>query len=87
MGYNPWGHKRVSHDLVTNRSLRECASLVVQLVKNPPTVQQIWVPSSGREDPLEKEKAIHSSVPVWKIPRTEETGGLQSMGSERVGHD
>ena len=43
--------------------------------------------SLGREDPLEKETAIHSSTLAWKIPRTEEPGGLQSMGSQRVGHD
>ena len=41
----------------------------------------------GREDPLEKEIAIHSSILAWKIPWTEEPGGLQSMGSQRVGHD
>ena len=41
----------------------------------------------GREDPLEKEMATHSSILAWRIPRTEEPGGLQSMGSQRVGHD
>ena len=45
------------------------------------------VPSLGCEDPLEKEMATHSSILAWKIPRTEEPGGLQSMGSLRVGHD
>ena len=44
-------------------------------------------PSLGREDPLEKEMATHSSIPAWRIPWTEEPGGLQSMGSHRVGHD
>jgi len=53
---------------------------VAQSVKNLPAVQETWVPSLGWEDPLEKEMAIHSSIPVWKIPWTEETGGLQSMG-------
>ena len=44
-------------------------------------------PSQGREDPLEKEMATHSSILAWKIPRTEKSGGLQSMGLQRVGHD
>ena len=46
-----------------------------------------FVPSLGQEDPLEKEMAIHSSTVAWKIPWTEEPGRLQSMGSQRVGHD
>ena len=59
-------------------------------VKNPPVMQEsqeTWVRSLGREDPLEKEMATHSSVLAWENPRTEEPGGLQSMGSQRVGHD
>ena len=56
-------------------------------VKHLPTRQETWVQSLGREDPLEKEMAIHSSTLAWKIPRTEKPGGLQSMGSLRVGHD
>ena len=63
------------------------ASLVVQLVKNLPAVQETWVQSLGWEDPLEKEMATHSSILAWKISWTEEPGGLQSMGSQRVGHD
>ena len=63
------------------------ASLVAQLVKNLPAVQETQVRSLGREDPLEKEMATHSSILAWKIPWTEETGGLQSTGSQRVGHD
>ena len=51
-------------------------------VKNPPAVQETWVRSLGREDPLEKEMATHSSIPAWKIPWTEEPGSLQSMGSQ-----
>ena len=62
------------------------ASLVAQLVKNPPAMQETWVRSLGQEDPLEKEMAIHSSILVWIIPRTEEPCGLKSMGSQRVGH-
>ena len=61
------------------------ASLIAQMVKNLPAVQETWVQSLGQEDPLEKEMATHSRILTWKIPRTEEPGGLQSMGSQRVG--
>ena len=61
--------------------------LVVQSVKNLPVVQETQVWSLGQEDPLEKEMATHSSILTWKIPWTEEPGGLQSMGSQRVRHD
>ena len=57
------------------------------MVKNLPAVQETWVPSLGREDPLEKGIATLSSVLAWRIPWTEEPGGLQAMGSQRVGHD
>ena len=60
------------------------ASLVAQLVKNPSAVQETWVWSLGGADPLEKEMATHSSILVWRIPRTEEPGGLQSMGSQEL---
>ena len=63
------------------------ASLVAQSVKDLPAVQETWVRSLGWEDPLEKEMATHSSILAWKISWTEEPGGLQSMGSQRVGHD
>ena len=63
------------------------ASLVAQSVKNLPAVQETWVRSPGREDPLEKEMVTHSSILAWKISGTKEPGGLQSMGSQRVGHD
>ena len=62
------------------------ASLVAQMVKNLPAVQETWVCSLGQEDPLEKGMATHSSVLAWKIPWTEEPDGLQSMGSQGVGH-
>ena len=62
-------------------------SLVAQTVKHQSTMRETWVWSLGREDPLEKEMAIHSGTIAWKIPWTEETGRLQSMGSQRVGHD
>ena len=63
------------------------ASLVAQLVKNPPAMWETWVPSLDWEDPLEKGKATHSSILTWRIPWTEEPGRLQSMESQRVGHD
>ena len=57
------------------------------MVKRLPTMWETGVRSLGREDPLEKEMATHSSTLAWKIPWTEEPGRLQSMGSQRVGHD
>ena len=63
------------------------ASLVAQMVKHLPTMQETWVQSLGQEDALEKEMATHSSILAWRIPRTVEPGRLQSMGSQRVGHD
>ena len=62
-------------------------SLVVQLVKNPPAMQESQIQSLGKEDPLLKEMATHSHFLAWKIPWTEEPSGLQFMGSQRVGHD
>ena len=62
-------------------------SLIGQLVKNPPAVQETPVGFLDWEDPLEKGKATHSSILAWRIPWTEEPGRLQSMGSQRVGHD
>ena len=62
-------------------------SLVAQTIKCLSTMWETWVQSLGWEDPLEKEMAIHSSTIAWKIPWTEEPGRLQSMGSQRVGHD
>ena len=59
-------------------------------VKNPPAIQKTqerWVPSMDREDRLEEGVAIHSSILAWRIPWTEEPGGLQSIGSQRVGCD
>ena len=57
------------------------------VAKNPPVMQEMWVRSLGQEDPLEKEMASHSSIPPCEIPWTEEPGGLQSMGSQRVRHN
>ena len=62
-------------------------SLVAQLVKNLPAVRETWVLSLGQEDPLEKGMAAHSSILAWRIPKTEESGGLQSMGLQRVRHN
>jgi len=62
-------------------------SLVAQMVKNLPVVRETWVLSLGREDPLEKGMAAHSSILAWRIPKTEESGRLQSMGLQRVRHD
>ena len=68
------------------------APLVAQMVKNPPAMQETQFPLLGQEDPLEKGVATHSSVLVWRIPWTEEPGGLQSMGlqesdtTERLKH-
>ena len=62
-------------------------SLVAQRLKRLPAMRETWVRSLGREDPLEKEMATHSSILAWKIPWTEEPGGLQSTGSQRVRHD
>ena len=60
---------------------------MAQLVKNLPAMQEIQVRSLGWEDLLEKEMATHSSILAWRIPWTEDPGGLQSMGSQRVRHD
>ena len=69
----------------TNLFLR--ASLVAQRLKHLPEMWETWVQSLGREDPLEKEMAPHSSTLAWRIPWMEEPGRLQSMVSQRVGHD
>ena len=66
------------------------ASLMAPRVNNPPAVQEtqeMQVQFLGLEDPLEEEMATHSSILAWRIPQTEEPGGLQSMGSQRVRHD
>ena len=62
------------------------ASLVAQMVKNPPAMQETWVQSLVGKIPLEK-GATPSSILAWRIPWTEESGGQQSMGSQRVGHN
>ena len=62
-------------------------SLITQMVKNLPAMQATQVQSLSREDPLEKGMTTDSSMLAWRIPWTEETGGLQSMGLQRVGHN
>ena len=61
--------------------------LVAQMVKTPPAMQETWVQFLGWEDPLEKETETHSSILVWRIPRTREPGGLKPIGLKRVRHD
>ena len=63
------------------------ASLIAQSVKNLSAMQKTWVRSLGQDDPLEKEMAAYSSILAWRLPWTEEPGGLQSMASQRDGHD
>ena len=70
-----------------NSSSSREKSLVAQLVKNPPTVQETWIWSLAWEDPLEKGKATHSGILGWKIPWVGESAELQSTGSQRVRHD
>ena len=65
----------------------EGAFLVTQTVNNLLAIRETWIRSLGWDDPLEKEMATHSSTHAWKIPWIEKPGGLQSMGSQRVGHD
>ena len=60
---------------------------MAQMVKNPPAIQENWVQSLGQEDLLQKGMPTHSSILAWRIPWTEEPGGLQSMGLQRVRHD
>ena len=57
------------------------------MVKNSPEIRETWVRSLGWEDPLEEGMATHSNVLAWRMPRTEEPDGLQSLGSQRVGHN
>ena len=63
------------------------ASLEAQMAESLPVMQETWVQSLSQEDPLEKGMATHSSILAWRIPWTEESSGLQSMESQRVGHN
>ena len=77
------------HDIVLIREIciYTWASLVAQLVKNPPAIWETWVLSLGWEDPLKKEMATYSSTLAWKVPWMKEPGRLGSMGLQRVRHD
>ena len=66
--------------------MKSWASLVAQTLKNLPSMQETQVQFLGREDPLEKGMVTHSSILAWRIPWTEEPGGLESMGSQGTGH-
>ena len=80
--------KRLSSSISSSIKKEETwASVVAQRLKHLPAMRETWVRSLGREVPLEKEMATHSSILAWRIPRTEEPGGLQSTRSQRVGHD
>ena len=83
-GLNHWTIREVRLNSVTCLS---GFSLGAQTVKNLPAMWETWVWSLGGKDPLEEEMTAYSSVLAWKIPRTEEPGGLQSMGSQRIGYN
>ena len=73
--------------LIGYAPIQNRVSLVAQIVKNLPAMQETLVKTLGKEDPLEKGMANHSSILAWKTPWTEETDGLQFMESQRVGYD
>ena len=80
VGKIPWRKKGCLHQY-------SWASLVTQMVKNRPAMQETWVGSPGQEDPLEEGMATHSSILAWRIPMDRGDWWLQSMGSQRAGHD
>ena len=83
-----WVHSK--HFIVKSSTLFSSASVANSIniyPKRLPAMRETWVQSLGWEDPLEKEMETHSSILAWKIPWTEEPGGLQSMGLQRDGHD
>ena len=82
-----FGRKVTALQLLVQMHIASRASLGAQMVKNLPAMRESRVRSLGREDPLEKEMATHSSIVAWKISWTEEPGRLQSIGSQRIGHD
>ena len=85
-----YGSLEVERQIVNYQTVeRACyrASLVAQMVKNPPAVRETWVQSLAWEDPLQKGMAIHASIFACRIPWREESGRLQSMESQRAGHD
>ena len=83
--FSPWSTAPMVNDPVLDTWGPPCS-----VVKNPPAMQEpqeLQVQPLGQEDPLDEEMATHSSIPAWKIPRTEEPAGLQSMGSQRGRHN
>ena len=82
-----WELVMLSNQLILSLRVALWLAGVAQMVKRVSIMWETQVRSLSWEDPLEKEMAIHSSTIAWKIPRTEEPGRLQSMGSQRVGHD
>ena len=87
--YLPWHYNQQKAGSLAYQICIPRVSLVAQTVKNLPTMWETWVQSLGWEDSLEEGMATHSSILAWRIPHTEEKphGRLQSMGSQRVGHD
>ena len=83
---NMWRSQQVRVGTTSN-SFEGSPQLVTQTVKPSPAVQETWVQSLDWEDSLEEGMATHSSILAWRVPRTEEPGGLQSVGSQRVRHD
>ena len=79
--------KEKQEQINRKRLKKNMAFLVAQMVNNLPSVWETWFQSLGWKDPLEKGMATHSSILAWRIPWTEEPGRLQSMGSQRVGHN
>ena len=79
--HRSWGRK------ARMRESLQALLLVAQAVKHQPAMQETWVRALSQEDPLEKGMATHSSSLAWRIPWTEEPGGLQPMASQRVRHD
>ena len=76
-----------SLDYINRMDLSYLIFLVAQSVKSLPAIQETWIQSLGRVESLEKEMAIHSSILAWRMPWTEKPSGLQSVGSQRVGHN
>ena len=90
VGCRLWGHTESDMTEVTQQQQQQglCwVSLMDQTVKNPPAMWEAWLGFLGWEDPLEEDMATHFSILAWRIPWTEEPGGLQSMESQRVGRD
>ena len=91
LNFKAWDNEKqkekTPHNITNTNSQGFGPSLAAQMVKNLPAVKETWVWSLGWEDPLEEGMATHSSTLAWRIPWTEEPGGLQSTGSQRVRHN